>query len=64
MRGPAGTGKTMMAKALPGVLPALSREEALEVTRIYSSVGLIPKGQSLITRRPVRTLHNRGAPGR
>lgn len=58
MLGPAGTGKTMMAKALPGVLPALSREEALEVTRIYSSVGLIAKGQSLITRRPVRTPHH------
>ncbi len=58
MLGPAGTGKTMMAKALPGVLPALTREEALEVTRIYSSVGQIAKGQSLITRRPVRTPHH------
>ena len=39
MIGPAGTGKTMMAKALPGVLPPLSRAEAVEVTRIYSSAG-------------------------
>ena len=39
MLGPAGTGKTMMARALPGVLPPLTREEALEVTRIYSAVG-------------------------
>jgi magnesium chelatase family protein len=39
MIGPAGTGKTMMAKALPGVLPPLSADEALEVTRIYSCVG-------------------------
>ena len=58
MIGPAGTGKTMMAKALPGVLPPLSRDEALEITRIFSSVGQVPKGQGLITRRPVRTPHH------
>jgi magnesium chelatase family protein len=58
MIGPAGTGKTMMAKALPGVLPPLTRDEALEVTRIYSSVGQIPKGQPLMTQRPVRTPHH------
>ncbi len=39
MLGPAGTGKTMMARALPGILPPLTRDEALEVTRIYSAVG-------------------------
>jgi magnesium chelatase family protein len=58
MIGPAGTGKTMMAKALPGVLPPLTREEALEVTRIYSSVGRIPKGAPLLTHRPVRMPHH------
>lgn len=58
MIGPAGTGKTMTAKALPGILPPLSRDEALEVTRIYSSVGQVPRGQALITRRPVRTPHH------
>lgn len=58
MLGPAGTGKTMMAKALPGVLPPLTRDEALEVTRIYSSVGRIPRGQPLIVHRPVRTPHH------
>jgi magnesium chelatase family protein len=58
MIGPAGTGKTMIAKALPGILPALSRDEALEVTRIYSSVGQIPKGRPLMTHRPVRTPHH------
>lgn len=58
MIGPAGTGKTMMAKALPGVLPPLTREEALEVTRIYSSVGRIPRGQALMVHRPVRTPHH------
>ena len=58
MIGPAGTGKTMMAKALPGILPPLSRDEALEVTRIYSSIGQVPKGQPLITARPVRSPHH------
>jgi magnesium chelatase family protein len=58
MIGPAGTGKTMMAKALPGVLPPLTREEALEVTRIFSSVGRIPRGQALMVHRPVRTPHH------
>ncbi|MCH8316319.1 MAG: YifB family Mg chelatase-like AAA ATPase [Planctomycetes bacterium] len=58
MIGPAGTGKTMMAKALSGVLPPLSRDEALEVTRIYSSVGLLPADQPLMTRRPVRSPHH------
>jgi magnesium chelatase family protein len=58
MIGPAGTGKTMMAKALPGVLPPLTRDEALEVTRIFSSVGRIPRGQALMVHRPVRTPHH------
>ncbi len=58
MIGPAGTGKTMMAKALPGVLPPLTRDEALEVTRIYSSVGQLRKGEPLMTRRPVRSPHH------
>ncbi|QOJ19138.1 MAG: YifB family Mg chelatase-like AAA ATPase [Phycisphaeraceae bacterium] len=58
MIGPAGTGKTMMAKALPGIMPPLTRDEALEVTRIYSSVGMVPRGASLMTRRPVRMPHH------
>jgi magnesium chelatase family protein len=56
--GPAGTGKTMMARALPGVLPVMTREEALDVTRIYSSIGAVPRGASLIAKRPVRTPHH------
>ncbi len=58
MLGPAGTGKTMMAKALPGVLPPLSADEAVEVTRIYSAAGALPPGQGLITTRPVRSPHH------
>lgn len=58
MIGPQGTGKTMSAKALPGILPPLTRDEALEVTRIFSTVGLIPKGMPLMTRRPVRMPHH------
>ncbi|MEE9405044.1 MAG: YifB family Mg chelatase-like AAA ATPase [Algisphaera sp.] len=62
MIGPAGTGKSMSAKALPGILPPLSRDEALEVTRIYSSVGQVPAGRSLLTTRPVRSPHHTASP--
>lgn len=58
MLGPAGTGKTMMAKALPGILPPLNSAESLEITRIYSAAGLLAPGQGLVTQRPVRTPHH------
>ncbi len=58
MIGPPGSGKTLMAKALPGILPPLTADEALEVTRIFSSVGRIPNGSPMITVRPVRTPHH------
>lgn len=58
MLGPAGTGKTMMAKALPGILPPLTPSEAIEITRIYSAAGQLAPGQGLITTRPVRTPHH------
>lgn len=58
MLGPAGTGKSMMAKALPGVLPPMSPEEAVEVTRIYSAAGQLAPGRGLVTVRPVRTPHH------
>jgi len=58
MLGPAGTGKSMMAKALPGVLPPLTAEEAVEITRIYSAAGVLAPGEGLVKVRPVRTPHH------
>ncbi|NBC11657.1 MAG: YifB family Mg chelatase-like AAA ATPase [Planctomycetes bacterium] len=58
MIGPAGTGKSMLAKRLPGILPPMSGDEALEVTRIYSAVGKVPKGTALLGQRPVRSPHH------
>ncbi|MEM9084132.1 MAG: YifB family Mg chelatase-like AAA ATPase [Planctomycetota bacterium] len=62
MLGPAGTGKTMMARALPGILPPMSPDEAVEVTRIYSAVGRLAgpssAGPGLVTNRPVRAPHH------
>jgi magnesium chelatase family protein len=58
MLGPPGSGKTMMAKALPGVLPPLTPEEAIEITRIYSAAGQLPPGTGLISTRPVRSPHH------
>jgi magnesium chelatase family protein len=56
--GPPGTGKSMLAKRLPTILPPLSLNEALETTKIHSIVGLLPAGVGLITRRPFRTPHH------
>ncbi|MDO4581186.1 MAG: YifB family Mg chelatase-like AAA ATPase [Bacillota bacterium] len=60
--GAPGSGKTMLAKRLPGILPALTLQEAMEVTKIYSISGLLPKDQPLLTRRPFRAPHH-GASG-
>jgi magnesium chelatase family protein len=56
--GPPGTGKTMLARRLPGVLPPLTREEALEVTRIHSVAGLLPPERPLVTVPPFRGPHH------
>jgi magnesium chelatase family protein len=57
MLGPPGSGKSMMAKRLPTILPSLVLEEALETTKIHSVMGLLPPLKSLITRRPFRAVH-------
>ena len=56
--GPPGAGKTMLAKRLPGILPPLTLEEALETTKIHSVSGQLGKKGSLISRRPFRSPHH------
>jgi magnesium chelatase family protein len=58
MVGSPGSGKTMLARALPGILPNLSERESLEVTKIYSASGRIPPEGSLIKIRPFRAPHH------
>jgi magnesium chelatase family protein len=56
--GPPGSGKTMLAQRLPGILPDLSREEAIDVTAVYSVAGLLPPDTPLVTARPFRAPHH------
>lgn len=56
--GAPGTGKSMLARRLPGILPPLTREEAVETTKIYSIAGQMPAGRGLVTARPFRSPHH------
>jgi magnesium chelatase family protein len=58
MIGPPGSGKTMLAKRLPTILPELAASESIETTRIYSALGLLQPGQPLMARRPYRSPHH------
>jgi magnesium chelatase family protein len=58
MSGPPGSGKTLIARTLPSILPDLTLEEALEVTKIYSVAGYLPNDTALIAKRPYRSPHH------
>ena len=58
MVGPPGSGKTMMAKRIPSILPDISFEESIEITKIYSVSGILQNKNSLITKRPFRAPHH------
>ncbi len=57
MCGPPGSGKTLLARALPSILPPMTNEEALEVTKIYSVSGMLPADTPMIRQRPFRSPH-------
>lgn len=62
MIGPPGSGKTMLARRFHTILPPLSRDEALEVTKVYSALGLLPADGCMISRRPFRSPHHTISP--
>ena len=59
MIGPPGAGKTLLARSVPGILPRLSLDEALDITRIYSIADPISDGTPLIRHRPFRASHHK-----
>ncbi|MCC8126845.1 MAG: YifB family Mg chelatase-like AAA ATPase [Clostridiales bacterium] len=60
--GPPGSGKTMMASRIPTIMPSLSREEQIELSKIYSVCGMLPPGRTLIRNRPFRAPHHTISP--
>jgi magnesium chelatase family protein len=62
MVGPPGAGKTMLARRLPGILPPMTPEEALEVTHVWSVAGLLPPGEAIVSARPFRAPHHHASP--
>ncbi len=62
MIGPPGSGKTMTARRIPGILPPMTAEEQMEVSKVYSICGMLPQKDSLMDRRPFRSPHHTISP--